>query len=83
MFLEKKARKQIESTNDEMKQRIFSALYELQEGFHARLDIKKLTGTKDHYRVRVGDYRILFVLDRFNAFVYDVSHRSDAYKRSP
>jgi mRNA-degrading endonuclease RelE of RelBE toxin-antitoxin system len=53
-----------------------------QDGFHARLDIKKLGRAKNHYRIRVGDDRIMFVLDRLNALVYDVSHRSNVYKKS-
>lgn len=36
---------------------------------------------KNHYRIRVGDHRIMFVLDRLNALVYDVSHRSNVYKK--
>jgi len=45
-----------------------------------RLDIKKLKGHDNHYRIRVGDYRILFFREDGIAKIYDISHRSDVYK---
>jgi mRNA interferase RelE/StbE len=45
-----------------------------------RLDMKKLKGYDNHYRIRVGDYRILFFRESDTARVYDVSHRRDVYK---
>jgi len=59
---------------------MIETLKELEKGFSARLDIKKLRGTKNHYRIRVGDYRILVVLDSDITYVYDISHRRDVYK---
>jgi len=63
-----------------VKARMIETLKELEKGFSARLDIKKLRGTKNHYRIRVGDYRILVVLDSDITYVYDISHRRDVYK---
>ena len=42
---------------------------------------KKLTGAQTKYRLRVGDYRILYeVLDSEKIVrVYRIRHRSDAY----
>lgn len=62
VLLEKKARRQIEDLPKE-KSRIIETLRELEKGFSARVDIKKLKGTKNHYRIRVGNYRILLVLE--------------------
>jgi len=45
-----------------------------------RLDIKKLKGYNNHYRIRVGNYRILFFRETGEARVYDISIRSNAYK---
>ena len=58
VLLEKKARKQIEDLPKE-KSRIIKTLRELEKGFSARVDIKKLKGTKNHYRIRVENYWIL------------------------
>jgi mRNA interferase RelE/StbE len=43
-------------------------------------DIKKLKGASKLYRLRVGDYRVLFELEGDLATVYDVSNRKDAYR---
>lgn len=79
IFLEKKVKKQLEKSQ-QLQQRIVTTLHQLEHGFSPRLDIKKLQGTKNHYRIRVGSYRILFVLESDNVYVYDVSNRSQAYK---
>lgn len=79
VLLEKKARRQIEDLPKE-KSRIIETLRELEKGFSARVDIKKLKGTKNHYRIRVGNYRILLVFESDTAYVYDVSHRGQVYK---
>lgn len=79
VFLEEKVSKQIANLDAAAKSRVIESLKELEKGFSARLDIKKLKGTKYHYRIRVGDYRILFALESNKALVYDVSHRSNAY----
>ena len=64
-----------------LKNKIKEALRELETTWPlTRLDIKKLKGYDNHYRIRVGDYRILFFHESGTAKVYDVSHRSDAYK---
>ena len=80
VFLEKKASRQIEDLSEELKTRIIVTLKELEKGFSARLDIKKLKGTPNHYRIRVGNYRILLAMESEAAYVYDVSHRGNAYK---
>ncbi len=80
VFLEKKAGRQIEGLSKELKTRIIWTLKELEKGFSARLDIKKLKGTKNHYRIRVGNYRILFAVESTTIYVYDISHRRNVYK---
>lgn len=43
----------------------------------------KLEGSEDEYRVRVGDYRILYVIDDKTRLVTiaRVRHRRDAYRK--
>ena len=43
-------------------------------------DVKKLTGFTPEYRLRVGDYRVLFEVEGAQVVVYRVRHRKDAYK---
>jgi len=80
IFLEKTAKRQIEKLDKEIMRRILESLRELEKGFSARLDIKKLKGYDNHYRIRVGNYRIMFVIESGTVYIYDVSIRGNAYK---
>mgnify|MGYP001580816136 FL=1 len=44
--------------------------------------VKKLTGTDDLYRIRVGDYRIVYQIhdDRLIVLVVRIGHRRDVYR---
>jgi mRNA interferase RelE/StbE len=42
-------------------------------------DVKHLTNTTPEFRLRVGDYRILFELEGGKVIIYRVLHRKDAY----
>jgi len=63
--LTKKALKQLSELDEPFKGRILEALIILRDyGFSERLDIKKLRGYRNHYRIRiVGEYRVLFELE--------------------
>ena len=43
---------------------------------------KKLRGSKDEYRLRIGDYRVFYTIDDKMKIVtvYHVAHRREAYK---
>jgi mRNA interferase RelE/StbE len=43
-------------------------------------DAKKLEGMKDLYRVRAGDYRIVYQIHENRSLVVRVRHRSEAYR---
>ncbi|MEK7731404.1 MAG: type II toxin-antitoxin system RelE/ParE family toxin [Planctomycetota bacterium] len=47
-----------------------------------RGDVKRLKGTDPGYRLRVGDYRVLFDLEGRKVVVRRVRHRREAYDRS-
>lgn len=42
-------------------------------------DIKKLTNFTPEYRLRVGDYRVLFELEESIIVIYRIKHRKNAY----
>jgi mRNA interferase RelE/StbE len=42
-------------------------------------DVKRLTNTTPEFRLRVGDYRVLFEIEGNKVIVYRVRHRKDAY----
>ena len=43
-------------------------------------DVKKLTNFTPDYRLRVGNYRVLFALEDNRIVIYRVRHRKDVYK---
>ena len=42
-------------------------------------DLKKLRGTEKRWRLRVGDWRVIFDRDGSNVDVIEVTNRRDAY----
>jgi len=43
-------------------------------------DVKRLTSFTYEYRLRVGDYRVLFEIEGKSIIVYRVRHRREAYR---
>jgi mRNA interferase RelE/StbE len=43
-------------------------------------DVKHLTNFTPEYRLRVGNYRVLFEVEGAKVVIYRVRHRKDAYK---
>ena len=43
-------------------------------------DVKQLTNFTPEYRLRVGDYRVLFEIEEKIINIYRVRHRKQAYK---
>jgi len=43
-------------------------------------NVKKLTNFTPEYRLRVGDYRVLFGVEGQNVIVYRIKHRKEAYR---
>ena len=43
-------------------------------------DVKRLTNFTAEYRLRVGNYRVLFEVEGAKVVIYRVLHRKDAYK---
>jgi mRNA interferase RelE/StbE len=44
---------------------------------------KKLVGTKEYYRMRIGDYRVGFKIDGSTVVFMRVLHRKEIYKYFP
>jgi mRNA interferase RelE/StbE len=43
-------------------------------------DVKRLTHFTPEYRLRVGNYRVLFEVEGTTVVIYRVRHRKEAYK---
>ena len=80
--LSKKALKKLEKLDEKTKERIKTKLKEFANDPFMH-DVKKLVGSGEPplYRIRVGDYRIIFWIDweRKIVFVERVFHRSEGY----
>jgi mRNA interferase RelE/StbE len=80
--IKKSAIKEIESIPSFYIKKIINAIEKLSE--NPKPDgCKKIVGSKENmWRIRIGDYRIIYVIDE-NLKIVDVrrvSHRKDAYK---
>ena len=75
--LTKKAEKFIKKQDKGTQKRLIKAIIELPEG-----DIKKLKGMNEIYRLRVGDFRILFERNdnELIILVIDIGNRGQIYK---
>ena len=58
--------------------RIFDKIQELENNLAG--DVKHLTDFYPEYRLRVGNYRILFEIEGKNVVVYRIRHRKDIYR---
>ena len=80
VYLTKSANKALKSLKGEIKERVRETIRKL-GNFPVELDVKKLKGTKNKYRVRVGDYRILIELQKNIIVVIDILPRKVAYRK--
>lgn len=60
--------------------RIGGKLALIERGGRLTGDAKRLTGRPARYRLRVGDYRVLFTLEERTMRVYRVAHRREVYE---
>jgi mRNA-degrading endonuclease RelE of RelBE toxin-antitoxin system len=54
-----------------------AVLLQIQERKTAGLDIKKLSGHQDVFRVRTGDIRIIFLANRSTIEILEISRRNE------
>jgi mRNA interferase RelE/StbE len=73
LFISQEAREQIRALPNELRKSIGYRLHRMQHEFGG--DIKKLEGSKSHYRLRIGKHRILFRVESNNIEVYAVRGR--------
>lgn len=69
--------KDLKKINKKDSSRIMTKIKEMGEGLKS--DIKKLTNYSPEYRLRVGDYRVLFELAGNKIIIYRIKHRQNIY----
>ena len=77
--LKPKAVKDLRRIEKTQATRIADSLEQLQHDLQG--DVKKLTNHTPEYRLRVGDYRILFEIDGTDrVIIYRIMHRREVYR---
>lgn len=71
----KQAEKFLDKQSDKTFDRIVAAIDKLPEG-----DVVKLSGYKELYRLRVGDFRILYKIMCGEILIDKIDNRGQAYK---
>ena len=81
IFLEKKASKDFKNLENWIQNQIKEKLKFLEKYPNTKnLDIKKLKTPFEWFRLRVWNYRILFVVWINEIKIYSIKHRKEAYK---
>lgn len=72
-----KALKFIQKQDKYQRLRIYKAIYNLPNG-----DVKKLVGCKNEYRLRIGNYRIIYeqIQNEFIILITKAENRGQIYK---
>ncbi len=79
VIIQKKAKKFIDKLPRKEQMRIVSAIEQLPNGE----DIKRFRGHDDLFRLRVGNFRIIYTVDHgiLTVYVIDADNRGQIYKR--
>ena len=76
--LKPRARKDLRKIAKNDAGRIIAAMEKMENDIAG--DVKRLTDFSPEYRLRVGDYRVLFEIEEQNRIVvYRIRHRREAY----
>jgi mRNA interferase RelE/StbE len=76
--IKEEARQQLRALSREQRRNVGRRLDLLQNNLTG--DVKKLTGRTHEYRLRVGSFRVLFMLESDLISVYRVSDRKEVYE---
>jgi mRNA interferase RelE/StbE len=73
-----RAVRDIEGLPLRVQSRILARIEEMTEDLKG--DVKRLTNFSSEYRLRVGDYRVLFETEGRTIIIYRIRHRREAYR---
>ena len=78
VLLKPKAIKTLKKISKKEGKRIIAKLKHMENDLAG--DVKKLTNHTPEFRLRVGDWRVLFEIEEDKIIVYSILQRKDAYK---
>lgn len=76
--IRRRAEKDLSSIPKTDAQNIADSIFALENGLVG--DIKRLTNFSPEYRLRVGDWRILFEVSKNKITIFRILHRKEAYR---
>ena len=76
--IKNRAIKDLELLSSEEKQRVSARIDELRNDLQG--DVKRLRNFIPRFRMRSGDYRVLFEVEGSRVVIYRVRHRRDVYR---
>lgn len=71
--------KELEKLEAVISKRVYAKISELSKKPFS-VDIKKLKGMQG-YRLRIGDYRVIFEVNQNTIIIFKVGHRKNIYER--
>ena len=71
------ARRDLRKLSPDVARRVIEKIDRMADGLTG--DVKRLRNFKPDYRLRVGDWRVLFTIEGKTIVIHHVSHRSSAY----
>jgi len=79
LFIEKSAQKKLDKITNPYQDKIINAIQDLSESQRPS-GVKKLSG-RDAWRIRIGNYRVIYEIDdnRQTVLIVNIDHRKDIY----
>jgi len=78
VYFKPQAEKDIKLFPSKIKSRIIDKIEEMSDDLKG--DVKHLTVMTPEFRLRMGDYRVLFEIEGNTIIIYRIVHRKDAYR---
>jgi mRNA interferase RelE/StbE len=78
IHIKPRAVKDIKGLPPQIQRRIIKRIEEMSNNLKG--DIKRLTEVTPEYRLRIGDYRVLFEIEEEAIIIYRIRHRREAYR---
>jgi len=73
-----RAVKDLKNFPSRIQTRILARIEEMSDNLSG--DVKCLTDSTPEYRLRIGEYRVLFEIERNEIVIYRIRHRREAYR---
>lgn len=73
-----RAVKDIERLPSRVQNRLLARIEEMSNDLKG--DVRRLTHFTPEYRLRVGEYRVLFEIEKKTIVIYRIRHRREAYR---